>query len=518
MGPMVKLGRVVIVASLAAFAGIACRDDDVAGPRNAPTRTPSFLISPGTGNECAFEQVRTFDGEGFARGVDATTLCNTFGRIDPWTPIYFNPTVSIAWISGDPDDVMPMQPGPVTFTFHRPILNPVIVTSGEMACFGDLGQVTVHTTSEQTVTVPLKLASPEDCGLDNKTNSYVSDPIITADPVRMIEITPPSVMQWHFDYTITICDPDGSNCHPGRFVGDPYAHIGYAVYFRETPDVVADLHVDCTPSSVVRAGSVACQAQVEPTGTAFQITDWHFFSDAGFGFTRNTDIASTTWGGVVAISGTVSVSATVGGRELTREATITVTPRDWSAKAVTSDILEETNSHLPLQVRDIHDLGDVHQTLVERWDAVTSVIPSGPNQGLAYITDLPFVHMARIHVNRQALSPGSRFWERHPASNIWPGGTCNRSFLTNQLPPMILAHEGAHLEQNSHTWFYKQGVEQAGVGNVLEGSLGILGRISDETRAARSYDIGAAHDAGDAIAPRADVVNPVRLPCTLKFL
>lgn len=510
---MVKLSRGFIVASLAALLAIACRDDELSGPQHTTASRPSFLISPGTGNECVFDQVRSFDGEGFARGVDVTTLCNTFGRIDPWTPIYFNPSVSVAWISGDPDDLMPMQPGPVTFTFHDPVFNPVVVTSGEMACFGDLGQVTAHTVSEQTVTVSLAVADPSDCGEDNKTNSYISPPIITSEPIRMIEVTPPSVMEWHFDYTITICDPE---CHPARFVGDPRAHIGYSVYFREPPDVPADFRVECSPSPVIRGGSVTCQATVQPAGTAFNITEWRFTSDQGFAAVRTADISATSWSGTIGTSGDVSVTARVGDRELTKGATITVTPRDWSSKTVSDDIQEVPNDHLPLLVTNAHELGDVHQTLTDRWEAVTTVIADGPNEGLAFLSDLPFVHEARIHVNRQALARRSPFWDRHAQANIFPGGTCNRDYLTNQLPPLILAHEGLNLEEKSHTWFYKRGVEQALDRAPFESLIGFRA-ISAEARGSVGQNILDAHDAGKAIAGQADQDNPVRFTCTLRY-
>jgi hypothetical protein len=231
---MLKRTQGFILAFLTTLLAIACRDDEVAGPRVGPLPPASFVFSPGAGNECVFSQVRTFDETGFAQGVDATTLCNTFGSIHPATPIYFNPDVSIAWISADPDDLMPAQPGPVTFTFERPILNPVVVTNGNMACSGDLGRVIARTVSNATLTAAFEIANPPDCGEDNQTNSYISPAIMTtaSDPIASVEVTPPSTMEWFFSYDITICDP---MCHPAHFEGTPRAHIGYSVYFREPP-------------------------------------------------------------------------------------------------------------------------------------------------------------------------------------------------------------------------------------------------------------------------------------------
>ena len=511
-GSMVKLPRGFIVAILAALGAIACRDDEPVGPRNT-TPTPSFVISPGTGKECVFDQVRSFDGEGFARGADPATSCNTFGRIDPWTPIYFNPDVSIAWISDDPDDLMPRQPGPVTFTFHRPILNPVVVTSGEMACLGDPGQVIAHTISEQTVTVSLQVAGPEDCGLDNKTSQYISPAIITSEPIRMIEIMPPSVMEWHFEYTITVCDPDGSNCRDVRVTGDPRAHVGYSVYFRETPDVVPELHLDCSPSTVERGEPVSCRARTEPEGGAMQITGWQFApADPSFGPVDRPefDVAKQDWSGPMVIGGVVRVTAVVAGVSQTTSAEISVDPRNWVHKPIVPQVTVNRPGSLKDRPKKDEDLGSAGFDVVMAAPLVA--IEDGPNMGFWYFTDIPATVNVTIEINTAALAVGSEFWKVQDLPRI--GGvviigtrSCTRDDVV-PLVPLVEAHEDLH-----KSTFLQKFVELAGpffeprIGRTGDNLPGFQDDLNGFRRQALKYSNSITH--GSA--------NPFRPPCIIRY-
>ncbi len=259
---MVKRSRGFIVALLTTVVAIACRDDDLAGPRRAQPPPPSFVFSPGTGNECFFFSVRTSDNVGFAQGIDASTLCNTFGTIHPASAIIFNPTVSIAWISVDPEDpnVAP-QPDPVTFTFQRPILNPVVVGSGSFQCT-ELGEAIAYTRSGDTVHAAFELEEGTDCGENNIGGGIKTPPIVLSVPVDSVKIIGPRPAQWQYFQEEYVCNPSGCTL---QLVGhDAYAHTGYTVYFRETP----------LATTTVRLTSVSGSTDVRPGGTGVSRLDF----------------------------------------------------------------------------------------------------------------------------------------------------------------------------------------------------------------------------------------------------
>jgi hypothetical protein len=282
------------------------------------------------------------------------------------------------------------------------------------------------------------------------------------------------------------------------------------------PVVRAELKLECEPSTVVRGSTVVCTAKAEPEGENFTITEWTFSSELGLAVTRRDATTSREWTGTMAVSGTVSVTGQIGARSASTEARIEVSPRNWHGRQVASDIHELQNDHLPPLVTVDSELGDVHQTLVDRYDIVTIVIRSGPNEGAAFLSDLPFIHQARIHVNRQALAPRSRFSDRHPVSNLVPGGTCTVDYLDKTLPGLILAHEGLGSEVNSHTWLYRRSVEEADVGPAFESIVG-LGEIPIGARGPASQILKSVHEQADLADDQADVVNKVRTTCRINY-
>src|SRR5467141_2200765 len=175
---MVKFSRGFILPFLVTVLAIACRDDELAGPRLNRPFPPSFVFAPGTGNESFFDQVRSSDGIGFAQGIDPSTLCNTFGSIHPASVVGINPSVSRAWISSDPENpFFAAQPGPVTFTFQRPILNPVVVGNGSLQC-AELGEAIAYMHAGGTAHAAFQLAEGVNCGSDNMTCCFQTPPLV----------------------------------------------------------------------------------------------------------------------------------------------------------------------------------------------------------------------------------------------------------------------------------------------------------------------------------------------------
>jgi len=393
--------------------------------------------------------------------VDATTLCNTEGRIDPWTPIYFNPTVSIGWISADPDDLMPAQPEPLIYTFTRPILNPVVVGSGDVPCVGSPGEVIAHTISEQTVTVPLQIIDPSDCGLDEKTTGYISPPIITSDPIRAIEIMPPSAMQWHFEYTITACDDDGSNCQPVTIQGDPFAHVGYSIYFRETPIDEPTLTVSCTPAAVVRRADVRCLGHVTPARPYTLLrkqadAEGHTYVDD-----RSEEKAAgddVDWSGTAIVdtrvSMTVRITTTTGTRELSGEATFTVSPETWPPFVMpqrpTPIIATTELPYPPIQEKNGQDqIPDGSLGVMDLYyDGSTPVsVFSGPNTNWFYIPRSVSLASADIFINR-ALDANDPFYKAQTGTSpnqVLGIKYCSAGDMQN-LRRQVIDHENAHYD------------------------------------------------------------------------
>ena len=214
----------------------------------------------------------------------------------------------------------------------------------------------------------------------------------------------------------------------------------------------------CTPSSVMRLGTVTCQASMLPTAP-FSVTRWKF---SGSDFDVELDSSNTTWEGPIAASGMVTVTATVQGVSKTATAKITVTPRDWSTKTVQYVMLDSSPSALGLTPypKAFNGLGQIRYDPNKNTTQFAS-IDRGPNAGVYYATEIPKILQLTVSVNTVALQPGSEFWQLQDSVRTTVNDTtyCGRA----DLPSIedIYRHEGrTRADENSHLAIYVNHFEQ----------------------------------------------------------
>jgi len=237
-------------------------------------------------------------------------------------------------------------------------------------------------------------------------------------------------------------------------------------------------------TTVVRAQTVTCSATA--TTGPIVVTGWSFVSaDSSFLFDRDGNDPSlvtdpTTWFGVMAMSGTVSVRARLGtSSPESRSASITVTPRDWKGRAIPSFPIPRSvgQGTLPSKPRRYEDLGetdfyyDTTAHVAARNNSL-AVISSGPNVQLVFVAQLPPIFSdIQILTNDAALTSGSSFWVGQVQSNsgvVFGTRPCSRYDVTSSATRnRILDHEGLTFQQGSHTQVYRDAALNA-IGPAVE--------------------------------------------------
>ncbi len=216
---------------------------------------------------------------------------------------------------------------------------------------------------------------------------------------------------------------------------------------------------------ITRASNVDCRV----TGTD-EITGWSFRADAG-GYSNPaanaTPFRGAVWDGKIVLSGIVSVSATVAGREDSRSVHIRVEGRDWTGISIPRDISEQPvpPNHLPARPDSVHQLGDIHQAMsLELGRGMWEPILSGPNANLAFFTGVPAQYEAIVHVNRAALAVGSDFWNAQYTRQRSSGvvDCLQREADIVGFIPVVLRHEGIGFDPKSHAFLYVAEAERVG--------------------------------------------------------
>jgi len=250
----------------------------------------------------------------------------------------------------------------------------------------------------------------------------------------------------------TITAPEGRGITRVDLIPDPCEYVAYSGSWEPA---AASITVACSPAPVTRGEVVTCTA----AGANLVITKWSFSSsELSNSITLST--SSTTWSGVAAVSGTVTAEGTIDGAPQSGEGALSVQPRDWSLEKA-AYAHREVPSNLPLRPTALGQLGDTrHFPDVDLLTAPQKYaqISEGPNTGVFYLVKVPLAVRSDIRVNRAALKAGSAFYKRQPAKSKDPS-KCSQA----QVEPFVAVierHEGLHLESNSHTYLYRQKLDE----------------------------------------------------------
>jgi hypothetical protein len=140
-------------------------------------------------------------------------------------------------------------------------------------------------------------------------------------------------------------------------------------------------------------------------------------------------------------------------------------------------------------------------------------IPNGPNQGVFYAIAVPIDALARVRVNREALSVGTDFYFRQPTNA--PAGKCNRSQVV-PFVPLAEDHEGVTLSPTSHAGVFKNELNRL-VPQAVEGvvSLNDIALFVDRANVALAPGKSAAATAAMDSA-QGGTVPPVPY-CTFRY-
>jgi hypothetical protein len=244
------------------------------------------------------------------------------------------------------------------------------------------------------------------------------------------------------------------------------------------------LEVECSPEVVERGQPASCSALLS-SGTMENLS-WSF---SGGTHTLSDLGSDNPLVGVMAVSGTVTATATVDGEPLTGDASITVTPRDWplgSYNVVIQNLGPGTGPDaLPPIPIGFHQFGDFSGKVQAAGDAsaVVHAIHDGPNAGLFFLTDVPPLAVyGEIRINYPAFETGSDFM------NWQTGGQYCTAAEVQALLPLVEAHEGLNKGPNSHARWFEDQFNQV-VGETYESvvaTIGNFGAVSAARTAVRN--------------------------------
>lgn len=273
-----------------------------------------------------------------------------------------------------------------------------------------------------------------------------------------------------------------------------------------TSDVVragaaAALKLTCTSSlgenRVTRGDTISCTASKDPVDAPgeIEVTAWRFsggdykYPDGEAGDEVPT---GTTWGGEMAMSGTVTVTAKVNGTAASASAAVIVHERtEFKQKRIHVDIRPGTLADVPIEERPddpprrVSDLGRAMQaTTVSGYEPKTNMAEvlrtvrfiqdEGPNHGLAYLKEIPMIATA-IVVIHPALTRGSAFYQDQPqSSNVVHGRRpCVRSNW-DEYVRLVEEHEGLRGNPNSHVGAFQAALNPA----AAEAVEHVVGRVN----------------------------------------
>jgi hypothetical protein len=426
---------------------------------------------------------------------------------------------------------MSVEPGsydPIHVAFSRPVSHLVISNyAGIVHCGDDFGSVTAHRISGEEVTVALEPypQPPSGCGYEwwSGTVYHVQDflnelmaTIPDGAPVDRIVITAPGGSRvWDECETDYAYDPPRTDCWQVETL------VSYLVLFREfDTDLNAGIDVACAGSGAPRGGTLSCQAAPHVPTDPLVVTGWTFTSDANDVVPREgAGVSDPIWTGQLVVNGQIVVTGTVGGQAATGTASVTVTPRDWSARTVRGNHSTPGAGILPIHPTGFKgQLGSSELSMGVRQDLgnyAATIMDGGPNHAFTYLTDIPFETFTVAYVNYPAMVQGSDWYLIQESRDRRIGGVdyCGQPRVLT-LPALVEAHEGTDPanQPNSHVGIY--------INDVTRDS-----RVQTEALAAPSdkfqitptlVQIDSAAKA-DAAAMDNDSRNNIVLPCVFHY-
>ncbi|HET7460284.1 MAG TPA: hypothetical protein VFJ82_03515 [Longimicrobium sp.] len=242
----------------------------------------------------------------------------------------------------------------------------------------------------------------------------------------------------------------------------------------------ASIQVTCTPTTVVRGGSIVCEANARPRGS-LQVTKW-WFDDGNGHLLRPSDPQQDSadfWGGRMAVSGTVHVEGEIDGHSAPGDsAQITVVARrPWGLAypARPSDTYTRDSLQYPPVMAYGQTIGN--GVLGKFRGASLKWIPAlgtGPNEGVMYVQSIQW-DTARLFIWINAgLQPTDPWYQAQvgPTRNR-PNG-CGTAFLEREAA-QVPVHEGTHY--NIDRVFFEDSTTFAPLEPAVEFKGSQLGRI-----------------------------------------
>ena len=303
-------------------------------------------------------------------------------------------------------------------------------------------------------------------------------------------------------------------------------YVAYSFSFRLGN---VEFTVTCLPASVERAQTVACEMKVSG-GASLTAPEWEFDSPSIGPFVSrpirypspsSSDAVSTTWSGVMALSGTVTGSAVVNGQRVSEQASISVTPRPWRTagiRAARPTVNYLGQGVLPTVPTKDANLGQAAMgaRLLTCPDPGVGCffVPDGPNRGLGYYLSIPIALSLDVSINEAALAPNSPWRMSFPSARS--NGRCSRADIEGvNLRELVLQHEGLNpdVHQNSHTRIYRDAMDSTGVTIMEAAVIGGIPTVEDLFNRAFSASSKEGLTIDDSTSRR----NPIRLPACRLF-
>jgi hypothetical protein len=393
----------------------------------------------------------------------------------------------------------PAQTAPIHIGFPATVRGVTLESTGALKCTGTYGRMLGYRDGTQVTQADNVLANPSDCGWDDVT--YGVQGALQVD-VDIDSLVIEGVDPWTFEVEGA---PNG-----GR------ALLQYMIRYQPTPPGV-------TCDTVTRAQVATCRI----TGSVDTVYGWQFRGEFEPGqggqndsvyVNRMSQQSTASWSGTAVLSGVVFAIVSTDGIPDTLSGSLAAIPRAWTGRLVQGTHADSGQGQLPVRPDSLHDLGAAGLSLLIRQDveAYYDVVDDGgPNQGLGYLTDVPFRTETYTSVNYAALQVGSDFYLIQESRDRRIKGVlyCGRDRVP-AIVPDVEAHEGTDPanQPNSHVGIYLAHVQDV-AGPRVE-SLVAQGFNLDltETRSGIQAEAFA-----DSKAMDNDDRNTFELPCVFWY-